>query len=297
LALITLTPQRITCLIKKLIKKNKDKSWFQQLKQYCQNEPKTQNELLLILRHSQNRSLIDSETLSMIEGVMLFATMRVRDIMLPKKQMVCIPAQATLDEVIDLVTDSGHSRFPVLDHQRDEVLGTLHAKDLLRFQGPTPLKFDLIDVIRHATIVPESKRLDALLSDLRMNRNHMAIVVDEYGAISGLVTLEDVIEQIIGDIADEFDIDEESHIKAHGNGHYMIKADTPIDEFNQTLNAQLTDTIYDTIGGILMAQFGHLPGQGEQINIEGLQFIVVNADARHIKLLECIDKRAENLTV
>jgi magnesium and cobalt transporter len=280
-----------------LINKTKLKTWFQKLKQYFQSEPETQNELLHLLRDAQNRALIDSETLSMIEGVMLFEKMRVRDIMLPKKQMICIPAEVTLDEVIDLVTESGHSRFPVLGQQPDEVIGTLHAKDLLRFQGPTPLKFDLIDVIRQATVVPESKRLDALLSDFRINRNHMAIVVDEYGAISGFVTLEDVIEQIIGDIADEFDIDEEAHIKAHGNGHYMIKADTPIDEFNHTLNAQLTDKTYDTIGGIVMAKFGHFPGRGEQINIEGFQFIIVNADARHIKLLECIDKRVENLAV
>ena len=285
--------QRITCLTKK----NNAKSWFQKLKEYFQSEPETQNELLHLLRNAQNRSLIDSETLSMIEGVMLFATMRVRDIMLPKKQMVCIPAEATLDEVINLVSYSGHSRFPVLGNQPDEVIGTLHAKDLLRFQSPTPLKFDLIDVIRHATVVPESKRLDALLSDFRINRNHMAIVVDEYGAISGFVTLEDVIEQIIGDIADEFDIDEEAHIKAHGNGHYMLKADTPIDEFNQTLNAKLINKKYDTIGGIVMTEFGHLPGRGEKINVKGFQFIIVNADARHIKLLECIDKRSENLAV
>ncbi|MCH9757187.1 MAG: CBS domain-containing protein [Gammaproteobacteria bacterium] len=275
------------------MEKSDKKSWFCRLKKIFQSEPQTQNDLLHLLRDAQNRALIDAETLSMIEGVILFTKLRVRDIMLPKKQMICIPEHATLDEVTHLVTDSGHSRFPVLGNHPDEVIGTLHAKDLLRFQGPTPLDFDLTDVIRHATVVPESKRLDALLSDFRINRNHMAIVVDEYGAVSGFVTLEDVIEQIIGDIADEFDIDEEAHIKAHGNAHYMIKADTPIEEFNQTLNADLSDEIYDTIGGIVMAHFGHLPGRGEQITIKGFQFIIINADARHIKLLECIDKRME----
>ncbi|MDX2346970.1 MAG: transporter associated domain-containing protein [Legionella sp.] len=270
------------------------KSWFNRFKQYFQSEPETQNDLLHLLRDAQNRALIDAETLSMIEGVILFAKMRVRDIMLPKKQMICIPEHVTLDEAIHLITDSGHSRFPVLGSKPDEVIGTLHAKDLLRFQGPNPIEFNLTDIIRHATVVPESKRLDVLLSDFRINRNHMAIVVDEYGAISGFVTLEDVIEQIIGEIADEFDIDEEAHIKSHDDGHYMIKADTPIDVFNQTLNADLTDEIYDTIGGIVMEQFGRLPGRGEQITVKGFQFIIINADARHIKLLECIDNRVEN---
>ncbi len=280
-----------------MAKNSEKKPWLDRLKRLIQDEPQNQNDLLHLLRDAQNRALIDSETLSMIEGVILFSKMRVRDIMLPKKQMVCIPEAATLDEVIHLVTESGHSRFPVLGNTPDEVIGTLHAKDLLRFQGPSPLAFDLTDIIRQATVVPESKRLDVLLSDFRINRNHMAIVVDEYGTVSGFVTLEDVIEQIIGDIADEFDIDEEAHIKAHGNAHYIVKAATPIDEFNQSLNAELSDETYDTIGGIVMAQFGHLPNRGEQITIEGFQFIIINADARHIKLLECIDKRMENLAV
>ncbi|MDF1677260.1 MAG: transporter associated domain-containing protein [Legionellaceae bacterium] len=273
------------------------KTWLNRLKQYFQYEPETQKDLLQLLRDAQGRTLIDAETLSMLEGVMLFVKMRVRDIMLPKKQMVSIPENATLNEVITLVRQSGHSRFPVLGTNPDEIIGTVHAKDLLRFQGPNPLDFDLTEVTRHATVVPESKRLDMLLSDFRINRNHMAIVVDEYGAASGFVTLEDVIEQIIGDIADEFDIDEEAHIKAHGDAHYMINADTPIDEFNQTLNASLSDETYDTIGGIVMAEFGHLPGRGEKITVAGFQFTVVNADARHIKLLECIDNRMENLAV
>lgn len=275
-------------------KSRQKKSWLSGFKKRFHQAPKTQNELLYLLRDAQDRALIDSETLSMIEGVILFAKMRVRDIMLPKKQMVCIPETADLEEVIKLVTQSGHSRFPVLGPHPDEVMGTLHAKDLLRFQGPNPLAFNLTDIIRHATVVPESKRLDALLSDFRINRNHMAIVVDEYGAVSGFVTLEDIIEQIIGDIADEFDIDEEAYIKAHGDTRYMLKADTPIEEFNHALNAQLSDEKYDTIGGIVMAEFGHLPGRGEQINIEGFEFIIINADARHIKLLECIDKRREH---
>lgn len=276
------------------LKNKKHLSWFKRLKQRFQREPKTQKDLLYLLREAQHRALIDSETLSMLEGVISFTKMRVRDIMLPKKQMICIAQDTPIEEVIQVVSHSGHSRFPVLGNHPNEVIGTLHAKDLLRFQQSHAVAFDITDVIRHATVVPESKRLDALLNDFRINRNHMAIVVDEYGNISGFVTLEDVIEQIIGDIADEFDIDEEAHIKAHGNAKYIIKADTPIDEFNHTLNAHLSDEIYDTIGGIIMAKFGHLPNRGEQTNVEGFQFIVINADARNIKLLECTDKRLEN---
>lgn len=280
-----------------MTKKTPKKSWLNRLMQYVQYQPKTEQDLLHLLRDAQHRALIDAETLSMTEGVMLFAKMRVRDIMLPKKQMVCIPKQAGLDAVIQLVTESGHSRFPVLGDTPDEVMGTLHAKDLLRFKTTEPKAFNLTDVIRHATVVPESKRLDVLLSDFRINRNHMAIVVDEYGAVSGFVTLEDVIEQIIGEIADEFDIDEEAHIKAHGDAHYMIKADTPLEEFNETLSAELQDKTHDTIGGLIMAQFGRLPARGERITTAGFEFIIVNADARRIKLIECIDKRVENLAV
>ena len=268
-------------------------SLISRLKHMFTEQPKTQNELLHVLRNAQHQALIDAETLSMIEGVILFAHMRVRDIMLPKKQMVCIPHDAPIETVIGIVSNSGHSRFPVLGDKPSDVVGTLHAKDLLRFHGQKGTDFLLTDVIRQATIVPESKRLDMLLSDFRINRNHMAIVVDEYGAVSGFVTLEDVIEQIIGDIADEFDIDEEAHIKAHGDAHYMLKADTPIEEFNHTLNAEFSDEVYDTIGGLVMAEFGHMPGRGEQITMDGFQFTIVNADARHIKLLECIDKRIE----
>lgn len=258
-----------------------------------QTKPKTQNDLLQLLREAQNQAIIDAETLGILEGVILFTKLRVRDIMLPKKQMVCIQVDAPIDEIIHTVTHSGHSRFPVLGDKPDEIIGTLHAKDLLLYQTTEPSTFTITDIIRHATVIPESKHLDGLLNDFRINRNHMAVVVDEYGMVSGFVTLEDVIEQIIGDIADEFDIDEEAYIKAHADKHYMLKADTPIDEFNQTLNAHFSDDVYDTVGGIIMAKLGHLPERGEQVTIDGFQFTIVNADARHIKLLECIDLRTE----
>lgn len=265
-------------------------TWLMRLKQFLQVEPQNKEELISLLRDAQIRSLIDAETLGMIEGVILFSQMKVRDIMLPKKQMTCVPEHAELNDVINIVTQSGHSRFPVIDN-KNEVIGILHAKDLLRFKTEDNTAFDLLDIVRQATFVPESKRLDSLLSEFRHNRNHMAIVVDEYGATAGFVTLEDVIEQIIGDIEDEFDIDEEAYIKAHGDAHYIIKAHTPIEEFNEQLHANFSDETYDTIGGIVMMNFGHLPKRGDMITIDKFEFKVINADARRIKLLECHDLR------
>ena len=265
--------------------------WFTRLKQFLHLEPQNKDDLINLLREAHLRSLINAETLGMIEGVILLAHMRVRDIMLPKNQIACISQNITLAEVLHIVTETGHSRFPVTEDNKDHVIGILHAKDLLRFQLTNADNFDLRDIARQVTFVPESKRLNILLSEFRINRNHMAIVVDEYGVVSGLVTLEDIIEQIIGDIEDEFDIDEEAYIKSHGDHCYILKAHTPIDEFNNVLLGELNDASYDTIGGIVMASFGHLPKRGEQIHISGFVFKVIRADARRIKLLECIDER------
>ncbi len=270
-------------------------SWFDRFKQRFQKEPQTKEELIDMLRDAQRRALIDAETLAMIEGGILFSQMKVRDIMLPKQQMTCIEQEANLTEVIAVVTQSGHSRFPVTD-PKGEVVGILHAKDLLRFQVLENTIYDLLDIVRQATFVPESKRLDLLLSEFRSNRNHMAMVVDEYGAVSGFVTLEDIIEQIIGDIEDEFDIDEEAYIKSHGDAHYIVKAHTPIDEFNEQLHAHFSDESYDTMGGIVITNFGYLPKRGERILIDQFEFKIINADARHIKLLECIDLRSPAIT-
>lgn len=270
-------------------------SWFQRLKQILHIEPQNKEQLINLLRDAHSRSLIDSETLAMIEGAILFAQMKVRDIMLPKKQMTCIPQDAALHEVIKIVTQSGHSRFPVTNDNHDEIVGILHAKDLLRFQSQEHTSFDLLDIVRQTTFIPESKRLDILLSEFRVNRNHMAIVVDEYGAVAGFVTLEDIIEQIIGDIEDEFDIDEEAYIKRHADSHFIIKAHTPIDEFNEQMHTQFSEESYDTIGGIVMSNFGYLPKRGEVITIAGFEFKIINADARRIKLLECFDRRVNAL--
>lgn len=287
MVLLILIKLRITTLSKE----DEHGSLFTRLRQFLQVEPQNKEELINLLRDAHCRSLIDSETLGMIEGVIQFTQMRVRDIMLPKKQMTSISQDAELKEVIEIVTRSGHSRFPVTGDQKDEIIGILHAKDLLRFQAEQNTDFDLHDIIRLATFVPESKRLDLLLSEFRNNRNHMAIVVDEYGAVNGFVTIEDIIEQIIGDIEDEFDIDEETYIKAHSDNYYIVKAHTPIEEFNEQLHANFSDETYDTIGGIVMTNFGYLPKRGEVIIIDQFEFKIINADARRIKLLSCFDKR------
>ncbi|WP_298622298.1 HlyC/CorC family transporter [uncultured Legionella sp.] len=272
-------------------KEEESGSWFVRLKHFIQGEPQNQEELVSLLRDAQIRSLINSETLAMIEGAILFSKMRVRDIMLPKNQMVYINQDDEYKDIIQVVTQTGHSRFPVTGENPNEIIGILHAKDLLRHQPDAAESFDLLDICRQVTFVPESRRLDSLLSEFRSNRNHMAIVVDEYGEVSGFVTIEDIIEQIIGDIEDEFDIDEDAYIKVHDDHCYIIKAHTPIEEFNEQLQAQFSDETYDTIGGIVMNNFGYLPTRGEVINIDNFEFKIINADARRIKLLECIDKR------
>lgn len=275
----------------KLSKEDEGGSWFSRIRQFLQGEPQNQEELVDLLRDAQIRSLISSETLAIIEGAILFSKMRVRDIMIPKNQMISINLDDKFYEIIQKVTQTGHSRFPVQDENSEEIIGILHTKDLLRYQASNIESFDLMDICRQPTFVPESRRLDSLLTEFKSKRNHMAIVVDEYGEVSGFVTIEDIIEQIIGDIEDEFDIEENAYIKAHGESHYIIKAHTPIEEFNEQLQADFSDEVYDTIGGIVMSHFGHLPKRGEMIRINSFEFRVINADARRIKLLECVDQR------
>ncbi len=280
-----------------ILSKEEETSWFTRLKQFIQGEPQDQEELVSLLRDAQIRSLISSETLAMIEGAILFSKMRARDIMLPKNQMICISQEDEYQAIIDVVTRTGHSRFPVTGENSNEIIGILHAKDLLRYHAENLNDFDLFDICRQVTFIPESRPLDSLLSEFRSNKNHMAIVVDEYGEISGFVTIEDIIEQIIGDIEDEFDIDEEAYIKTHDDHRYIIKAHTPIEEFNEQLHAHFSDETYDTISGIVMNKFGYLPKRGESITIDNFEFKIINADARRIKLLECIDKRIINKEV
>lgn len=279
-----------------LSKEEESHSWFSRIRQFLQGEPQNQDELLSVLRDAQVRSLISQDALLIIEGAIQFSKLRVRDIMLPKYQMACVNENDSYEEIIKKVTATGHSRFPVVAENSNDIIGVLHAKDLLRHQITPEDEFDITDLYRQVTIIPESKKLDVLLSEFKSRRNHMAVVVDEYGEISGFVTIEDIIEQIVGDIEDEFDIDEDAYIKAHKDSHYIIKAHTPLEEFNEQLNAALTDETYDTVGGIIMNQFGHLPSRGDVISIDDFEFKIISADARRIKLLECIDHRPKNPT-
>lgn len=265
--------------------------WKRKLASKLDVHPETKEELIIILRKAQENKILDAEILAVMERTIGFDTLQVRDIMLPKKQMICVNKNSELPDIIKIVTASGHSRFPIIDDNNDTIIGILHAKDLLRFQIRHDAEMDLTDIMRVSPIVPESMRLDSLLDEFKNNRNHMAIVVDEYGVVSGFVTIEDLIEQIIGDIADEFDIDEEAYIKSHGNKNYLIKAHMPIEEFNEQMHTNFSDEVYDTIGGIIVAKFGRLPQTLETINIDGFEFIIKSADARCIHLIECFDKR------
>lgn len=278
-----------------LNKNDETPSWFEKIKQKLSAAPTNQNELLDLLRELQAKTIITPETMMILEGALVFSEMRARDIMIPKNQLIYFDKQDPYDKIIEKVLDSGHSRFPVTDNNLEGIIGILHAKDLLNYTLTNPEQFDLLALCRQATFIPESKRLDSLLREFRHNKNHMAIVVDEYGAVSGFITIEDIIEQIVGDIEDEFDIEEEPYIKSHPNKHYVVRAQMPIDEFNEEMQSSFSDEIYDTIGGIVMASFGHLPKRGESISIADIEFTVLSSDARHIKLLEAVDNRPSDL--
>ena len=275
--------------------KHKCKTIFQQLfhqfKRLLNSEFQSKDELLQLVKASLQQGIINTETYNILENTINLNHLQVRDIMMPKSQMIYIQEHADLSSIVSLVTQSGHSRFPVLSAHGETILGILHAKDLLRLHTAEYKDLNLHDLVRTANFVPESQALDVLLSDFKKNRNHMALVVDEYGQMIGFVTIEDTIEQIIGDIADEFDVDEEDPIKFLSAKHLVIKGDTEIAVFNQRLNAELPEAQFDTIAGLVTMQFGYPPKRGEEIQIEAFKFKILSASARHIKLLKCIDLR------
>ncbi len=255
--------------------------------------PRDRQELTALLHTLEQRDLIHPEALAMIEGALLMAEIRVREIMVPRAQMVMVEVDAELDELVPTVIESGHSRFPVFDPKRDQVVGVLLAKDLLVYLArPQDERFDLRELSRSPVFIPESKRLQILLREFRGSRNHMAIVVDEYGQVAGLVTIEDVIEQIVGEIADEHDTEEEGYIRKHRDDRYTVKARTPIDEFNRYFHTEFSEEEFDTIGGFVLRALGHVPARGETIKLGGLRFTVLRADPRRIHLLR-VTRRAE----
>jgi magnesium and cobalt transporter len=265
----------------------KPRSWLVRFNDLLSREPKDRAQLMEILRVAEGRDLLSAEMLSMIESVLQVSEMQVREIMIPKSQMIVIERDSQFDTILPVMIESEHSRFPVIDSTGNDVIGILLAKDLLKYYAYRESKeLDISDLLRPAMFVPQSKRLDILLHEFRINRNHMAIVIDEYGHVAGLVTIEDVLEQIVGDIEDEYDIDEDDYIKKHTDGVYTVKAATPIDDFNEYFNTEFSDEEFDTIGGLILQGFGHLPKRGETLKIENFRFKVLHSDNRRIHLLE-----------
>ena len=249
-------------------------------------EPPNREGLIEILRNAENRNLLDADALLMIEGALHVSETHVRDIMVPRVQMIIIDNNAKPEEILKSVVESGHSRFPVIGDSNDEIEGILLAKDLLNYYAAPDKNFDIKDVMRPTVFIPESKRLNVLLREFRMSRNHMAIVVDEYNGVAGLVTIEDVIEEIIGEIEDEHDHeDNEININTHDNNRYTVKALTPISEFNEFFNTEIPDNEYDTVGGFVINTFGYLPKRGEIIDFERFNIKILRADKRRVHLI------------
>ncbi len=262
------------------------RSWLKRLLKSFGQEPENKEQLIELLRDAKQRALLDTNALSMMEGVLQVADMRVRDIMIPRAHMVVVEHDDPLEKILPVVIDSAHSRFPVIGDDRGEVVGILLAKDLLAYCGGNhQRRFDIRDVLRAAVFVPESKRLNVLLNEFRASRNHMAMVVDEYGAVAGLVTIEDVLEQIVGEIEDEHDFDEGTAILQRGDREYTAKAHIPIEEFNEYFGCDFPDDEFDTLAGLVTHALGHLPKRGEQVEIGNFRFKVLRADSRRIHLL------------
>jgi magnesium and cobalt transporter len=261
-------------------------SLLERLTALLTREPEDRNELLDLLRGAFERRLLDADALSMIEGVLNVSEMTVRDVMIPRSQMDCVSIEDEPESFIPFVLETRHSRFPVIGESKDDVVGILLAKELLNYYR-NPEGFSVRDTLRPAVFVPESKRLNVLLREFRSNRNHIAIVVDEYGGVSGLVTIEDVLEQIVGDIEDEYDFDEtEDNIIAEGGGRFRVKAQTEIADFNGRFGSQLADDAVDTVGGLVVHAFGRLPKRGDMVTIGEFRFRIVRADSRRIHTLQ-----------
>jgi magnesium and cobalt transporter len=253
------------------------------LKRLTSEGPRDRAELLESIRAAARAGVIDGDALQMIQGVLHVADRHVRDIMVPRSQMVVLERDSGPQQLLPAVIESGHSRFPVIGDDRDQIVGILLAKDLLRyFAEDAKGSWDIREVLRPASFVPESKRLNVLLKEFRASRNHMAIVVDEYGGVSGLVTIEDVIEEIVGEIADEYDTDEDQTIRREADRQYVVQALARVQEVNEYFGTRFSDEQYDTIGGLVMHQFGRLPRRGEAVTMEGLEFKVIRADRRRI---------------
>ena len=264
-------------------------SLFEKLSRIFLDVPKDRDELSYVLKSAHKRNLFDMDALTMIEGVIQVADIQVRDIMIPRSHMVVLDEETDYMDMLPVVINSGHSRFPVIGDDRDEIVGILLAKDLLRYCDVESRQgFDIKDVLRSPVFVPESKRLNVLLKEFRASRNHMAIVVDEYGGVAGLVTIEDVLEQIVGDIDDEHDVEDVGNIRRLGVSRYSVKALIPISEFNEFFDCKFAEDDYDTLAGLISKQLGHLPKRGESVMIDRFLFKIMSADSRRIKHVQVV---------
>lgn len=271
------------------------RSWFERLSDLLVREPQDRQQLMAILRDSEQRHLLDTDALTMMEGVLQVSEMQVRDIMIPRSHMVVVEANQTPETFLPIIIESAHSRFPVIGDNLDEILGILLAKDLLKLYqtGSFNSPIDVKTWLRSPVFVPESKRLDVLLKEFRQQRNHMAIVVNEYGSVDGLVTIEDILEEIVGEIEDEHDEEEENEIpiKNQPDGSYLIQALTPITVFNEQFNCSLNHDNFDTIGGLVTHALNHVPKQGETVKIERFTFKIITSDRRQLRTLQVTEER------
>ncbi|WP_215395672.1 HlyC/CorC family transporter [Rheinheimera oceanensis] len=265
------------------------KSWLDRIASIFSAEPQDISDLQDIISEAQTRNLIDTDTKSMLDGVLDVSSMRARDIMVPRSQMATIDIDDSVADMLPILMENNHSRYPVVNEDKDHIEGILLVKDLLQYAlDPNVNNWHLRDLLRPAVIIPESKRVDALLKEFRQKRYHMAIVVDEYGGVSGLVTIEDILEQIVGEIEDEHDDEEENDIKKMASRVFQVSALTPLDEFNESFNTTFNEEDADTIGGIVLHAFGHMPAKGESIELEGLTFKVSKANSRRLVQLQVI---------
>ena len=271
------------------------KGLLEKIREVFVSEPQNQKQLLDLLKTLQVRQLIGAEELFMIEGVLQVSDMQVRDIMIPRGQMIVLDHEDSFASIIDKISESGHSRFPVIDDDKDDVVGILLAKDLLQLSIEATVQFEINEYIRPASFIPESKRLNVLLKEFRQNRSDIAMVVDEYGGVSGLVTIEDVLEQIVGKIDDEHDDDDEIDIQHHGTNRYSVRALTPLQDFNDYFKSDFSNDEIETIGGYLLGHIGYLPERGETFSLQNLTFKVLSADSRHVHLYQVIDDSNQDL--
>lgn len=262
------------------------KSWLDKLTNAFSSDPETREDLLEVLQEAHNNKIIDEEALEIIEGALEVSELQARDLMVPRSQMVVVCHNQKPEEFLPSVIESGHSRFPVIGESFDDVRGILLAKELLKLLLKDSCDFNMDDMMRAPAIIPESKRINVLLKEFRELRYHMAVVVDEYGSVSGLITIEDILEEIVGDIEDETDEEEIDQIRVQEDGSFLIEALTPIEEFNEHFEVEMNEEEFDTIGGIVMQAFGRLPQEGESVDVNGFNFRVLKGDNRKIHLLE-----------